>query len=58
MPIDFKPTEAMAGQSWANEKSRQIDTESESVVEMEHLESGVYLLKKLASGQVQKWQKI
>ena len=27
MPIDLKPTEAMAGQSWANEKSRQIDTE-------------------------------
>ena len=37
---------------------QQIDTESESVFEMNNLESGVYLLKKLASGQVQKWQKI
>lgn len=37
---------------------QQIDTESESVFEMNDLESGVYLLKKLASGQVQKWQKI
>lgn len=37
---------------------QQIDTDSESVFEMNHLESGVYLLKKLASGQVQKWQKI
>jgi hypothetical protein len=36
----------------------QIDTESESIFELNHLESGVYLLKKLASGQVQKWQKI
>ena len=37
---------------------QQIDTESESVFEMNNLEPGVYLLKKLASGQVQKWQKI
>jgi hypothetical protein len=37
---------------------QQINTESASVFELHHLESGVYLLKKLASGQVQKWQKI
>lgn len=37
---------------------QQIDTESESVFEMNNLEPGVYLLKKLASGKVQKWQKI
>jgi hypothetical protein len=37
---------------------QHIDTESESIIDMNNLESGVYLLKKLASGQVQKWQKI
>ena len=37
---------------------QQVDTESGSIFEMNHLEAGVYLLKKLSSGQVQKWQKL
>ena len=37
---------------------KQLDSESESVFELNYLESGVYLLKKQTTGQVQKWQKL
>ena len=37
---------------------KRADTQIQSSFYLENLESGVYLLKSLTSGQVQKWQKI
>ena len=37
---------------------KQFDTEIEFIFELTDLESGVYALKKLVSGQIQKWQKL
>jgi len=37
---------------------KRVDTQFQSIFNLENLESGVYLLKKVASGQVQKWQKL
>jgi hypothetical protein len=35
-----------------------LDTQTQSVFEMENLQAGVYLIKELATGRIQKWQKL
>jgi hypothetical protein len=35
-----------------------LDTQEQAVFKMENLEAGVYLLRELETGRIQKWQKI
>ncbi|MEN9969242.1 MAG: hypothetical protein RIR94_1438 [Bacteroidota bacterium] len=35
-----------------------LDTQTQAVFEMENLQAGVYLIKELATGRIQKWQKL
>jgi len=35
-----------------------LDTQTQTVFEMENLQAGVYLIKELATGRIQKWQKL